>query len=173
MPEPWLISTRLWAISVHACCDWSSSCTCSSAYCRARATLKWPAIPATPSTTTPFSLQRPRHYAGERDALAHQLEQYSHLDRLHAAKLAEVHAAHARALKDAQGDAGQKLRLLYQSSARAFQRLRGLRHLGRVVEAWSALANRTRRVKWAQRVWGLRRAASCFEEWHLLVLERK
>lgn len=38
----------------------------------------------------------------ERDALAHQLDQYSRLDRVHKQQLVEVHAKHAKALKDAQ-----------------------------------------------------------------------
>lgn len=109
----------------------------------------------------------------EKGRLHEQLEQYAHLDAIHARAMVEVHAKHARALKDAQGDAGRKLKALRKSAAAAFAHQRLARHVTKALVVWRHEAQRTRRLRRAEYVWGLRTLEPFFQAWHRHTLEQR
>jgi hypothetical protein len=102
----------------------------------------------------------------EKSRLAEQLEQYAHLDAIHARAMVEVHARHARALKDAQGDAGRKLKALRKSAAATFAHQWLARRLTKGFLAWLWEAKRSRRLQKAEHVWNLRFLEPIFHAWN-------
>eukprot|EP00798_Chlamydomonas_sp_ICE-L_P028146 gene28146-31249_t len=112
----------------------------------------------------------------EKLALLRRIEEYEGIKAEHARELRNHSAAHKeqlteqresfeRRLRDSAGIAGRRLQSLYTSAWGLFERRRREVYRMRAFWYWYQAARKSRRLRWAEAVWGKRILSQFFMEW--------